>query len=272
MPSLLDSVADLLKEVAETELLSRFRRLGPAEVTRKWNPVDPDDLVTTADRAAEAELSRRLVSLLPGSVVVGEEAAAAEPRLLEALRGSEPIWLVDPLDGTKNFARGSGPFATMVALVQRGELLLSSIYFPVERQLWRAERGGGVERPHAAASASGSECSGLSSKRRRPRGSIHHATWPGSKSPQDRTELFELRPPFSCTAFQYAELGQGIADFALYYRLAPWDHAPGALILRETGGVVRHLEGREYRVTDDQAFTLLAADEGRWKEVSESFR
>src|SRR3954471_16654534 len=118
MPSeLLNRLGDVLREGAQREIAPRFRQLAPSDVIGKPSADDPHDLVTAADRAAEAALTERLPELVPGSTVVGEEAVAADPSVLQRLRGNAPVWLVDPLDGTKNFAAGRWPFGTMVALV-----------------------------------------------------------------------------------------------------------------------------------------------------------
>lgn len=82
----------------------------------------PGELVTVADREAEAWLTPRLAALVPGSRVVGEEAVEADPSLLEGLEGGV-AWLLDPVDGTSNFARGEARFAMMAALLRDGEAL-----------------------------------------------------------------------------------------------------------------------------------------------------
>src|SRR5258706_11851694 len=127
---LLNQLGEVLRDVAQREIAPRFLKLQPSDVVGKPSAEDPGDLVTAADGAAEAELTLRLPELVPGSSVVGEEAVAADPSVLERLRGAAPVWVVDPLDGTKNFAAGHGPFGTMVVLVERGELLVSGIYLP----------------------------------------------------------------------------------------------------------------------------------------------
>jgi fructose-1,6-bisphosphatase/inositol monophosphatase family enzyme len=129
--ALLDRLGQVLRQVADSEIASRFQRLAPSDVIGKPSIEDPTDVVTAADRAAEAELTLRLPELLPGSSVVGEEAVSTDPQVLERLRGKAPVWVVDPLDGTRNFAAGRGPFGTMVALVERGTLIASGIYLPL---------------------------------------------------------------------------------------------------------------------------------------------
>jgi fructose-1,6-bisphosphatase/inositol monophosphatase family enzyme len=142
--ALLEQLGRVLREVAQAEIVARFQKLAPNEVISKATTEDPLDLVTAADRAAEAALTIRLQELVPNSTVVGEEAVAADPGVLERIREAAPVWIVDPLDGTKNFAAGHGPFGTMVALVERGTLLAAGIYLPLSDRNFLAERGLGT--------------------------------------------------------------------------------------------------------------------------------
>src|SRR3546814_9282988 len=72
-------------------------------------------LVTGVQTCALSDLAR-LTDLLPGSLVVGEEAVHAEPALMDQLASDAPVWILDPIDGTRNFAHGRPVFAIMVAL------------------------------------------------------------------------------------------------------------------------------------------------------------
>jgi len=258
--SLLNQLGQVLREVAQREIAPRFQKLEPSDVIGKPTAEDPYDLVTAADRAAEAELSVRLPELVPGSIVVGEEAVAADPSLLERLRGSAPVWVVDPLDGTKNFAAGHGPFGTMVVLVERGTLLAAGIYFTVGDRMFLAERGLGAyfngERIPARAATSGVL-----------QGSIYVRYMPEhlATSLSERAAHHVQVPGVICAAHEYTQVALGLKDYVQYYRLLPWDHAPGALILREAGGVARHPDGRDYEIFDKAEATLLSPDEQTWQ-------
>lgn len=109
-----DEVATLIHEVAVSAVLPRWRALADGDVEEK----SPGEVVTSVDRAAEALLTERLLAILPDALVIGEEATAADPSLLDAVEEAPLLWLVDPLDGTQNFVNGSADFAVMVALVQ----------------------------------------------------------------------------------------------------------------------------------------------------------
>jgi fructose-1,6-bisphosphatase/inositol monophosphatase family enzyme len=258
--ALLEQLGRVLREVAQTEIVTRFRKLTPSDVISKATTEDPLDLVTSADRAAEAALTARLRELVPNSTVVGEEAVAADRSVLALLHGPAPVWIVDPLDGTKNFAAGHGPFGTMVVLVEGGTLLAAGIYLPESDRSFLAERG------------LGAYVDGVRIAPRAPASGVLVGTPYSRYMPEDEAARLMARaaahrqiPGVICAAHEYTQIALGLKDYTLYYRLLPWDHAPGALIVREAGGVVRHPDGRDYHVFDERAPTLLSPDEATWQ-------
>jgi fructose-1,6-bisphosphatase/inositol monophosphatase family enzyme len=256
---LLRDLGAILRDVALREILPRFRALAATEIQSKATTDDPDDLVTSADHAAEASLLSSLPALVSGSKVIGEEGSAADPSQLELLREDAPVWIVDPLDGTRNFASGRGPFGPMAALVHHGVVLAAGILLPLEDRLFLAARGQGAfdngkrlrqrRRP-------GTRLVGTSNLRFAP--GDHAASLVARIAEHDQV------PPVMCAAHEYAEIAQSGKDYVVYFRLLPWDHAPGALIVREAGGVVRHPDGSEYDVFDGVKPTLVAPTEAIW--------
>ena len=121
----IEAVAAIICEVADQVIMPRWRNLAAHEIGTKTRP---DDIVTIADREAEIELTRRLGDMLPGSRVVGEEAVAADARVLEIFRGPDPIWVIDPIDGTRKFTEGKPTFDVLVALVHKGKGVAGWIY------------------------------------------------------------------------------------------------------------------------------------------------
>src|SRR5882672_1933864 len=117
-------VADLMRETASAELLPRFRNLAKEDIRQKR----PGDIVTVADIASEQRLASGLARILPGVPMVGEEAVEGDASLLDLIgRRGEACWIVDPLDGTANFAAGKDQFAVIVCLVHRTEAVASWI-------------------------------------------------------------------------------------------------------------------------------------------------
>jgi fructose-1,6-bisphosphatase/inositol monophosphatase family enzyme len=135
-----DEIERIIRTVAEREVEPWFGRLTATDIVEKA----PGDLVTVADRAAEAALTVALEAVVPGSVTVGEEAVAADPTVQAALDGDAPVWVIDPIDGTHNFATDNPRFAMLVALAHRGELLASWTYAPALDLMATARRGAGA--------------------------------------------------------------------------------------------------------------------------------
>lgn len=254
-----EAVARILQEVAAEEVLPRFRALGDADIRTKGG----GEPVTVADEAAEIALGARLIDALPGSRVIGEEAVAGDPALLEGLASDEAVWIVDPIDGTANFARGSPIFAIMVALARRGETVGAWIHDPVGGRTAIAERGGGAwidgRRLAVAQGAPALEM----------RGTLHAGTFAKpemARQVQARRDRVGAIKSLRCAGHEYLRMAGGEMHFALFTRLMPWDHAPGTLIHREAGGVARTLDGTSYQPRSyRKPGLLMAPDEGSWE-------
>lgn len=138
---MISAVAEIVREVALTEILPRFGTLKVHEIRTKTHP---GDLVTDADIQAELHLSRLLTALLPGSVVVGEEATHHDRAVLDRLSEDAPVWVIDPVDGTNNFAHGRDSFGVIVALVKKGRTVAGCIHDPVKNITVIGEEGAGA--------------------------------------------------------------------------------------------------------------------------------
>lgn len=249
--SLADRVAALLREVAAAAVMPRFQALGRDDVTEK----SPGELVTVADREAERLIAAGLASLRPGTRVVGEEACSRTPALLDQL-GAGDAWLVDPIDGTANFAAGQPPFAMMVALLRGGDTVGAWVLNPLSGSIVVAERGSGAwrdgRRLAAAPARATAELSGIASPFFRP---------PEGEAIVARIgqNVAALRPSRRCAGAEYPMVAEAAADFALYWRTLPWDHAAGALLVEEAGGAVLRLDGRRYRAAGSGTGLIVAS-------------
>lgn len=253
-----DSVTRIIEEVTAEEILPRFRSLAAEEVGRKA----AGEVVTVVDVAAEERLGERLRDLMPGSLVIGEEAATERPRLLDDLAGSASVWVIDPLDGTANFASGTPIFAVMVALISAGQAIAGWIHDPIGCRTAVSELGQGAwmagRRLTAARPASPREM----------RGTLHasqFATPEMNRLVQGRRNRVGAIRSLRCAGYEYLRLATGEMHFSFFTKLMPWDHAPGTLIHREAGGVGRFLDGRVYQPLPNGANgLLLAPDERSW--------
>ena len=239
-----DDVLTLLKDVAEEVINPRFRALAAEEIAEK----NPGDLVTVADREAEVRITEALRRAYPDALVLGEEATADDPTLLDRFRSAEHAFTVDPVDGTKNFVHGSPDHAVMVAELRGGEVVRSWIWQPQHERAYVAERGAGAWVNGRAADAAAA--------RRRPAWASPRAG-PGSGAPLGTLRALDLT--WVCCGVDYPKLVEGAADYALYRRAKPWDHAPGSLLLTEAGGFVGTFDGSPYRPRLDPPLGLIAA-------------
>lgn len=261
MPDLISSVSNLLREASETCVMSV---IGKQEA----NPEEksPGEWVTEADKASEAFLEPALRALIPGSSVIGEEAAYADPSVLDRLKDDGDVWLVDPLDGTANFAKGVPPFALMVALIRDGETMASWILEPLTNQLSVSEKGSGswINNQQITVNQDSPELkvmTGAVLRRFLPQELDRHIT--------EAENLFaNLSAGSKCAGFDYPAVATRSMDFALYWRTLPWDHAAGVLFLQETGGYVARPDGSAFRVVDHAKSGLLVAhNKATWLKV-----
>jgi fructose-1,6-bisphosphatase/inositol monophosphatase family enzyme len=260
----LDQVADLIREVAATIVLPRFRHLAATDVTQK----SPGDLVTIADQESERALTAGLTAILPGSTVVGEEAVAADPALLSRVGDPGAVWIVDPVDGTNNFAAGKTPFAVMVALVRGHELTAAWILDVPGDHLTVAEAGAGAYRDGVRVKTrtddpGASALRGVVARHYLPPRLREIAT-------VNAPALGEVTNGHHCAGYEYPAVATDEQQFALFWRILPWDHAPGALIIREAGGTVLHLDGTPYHPTDSERGLLVAPNDDVWHTVRDT--
>lgn len=249
-------VAELMRETAHAVILPRYQALAADQIQEKA----PGDLVTIADKESEAMLSEGLAKLLPEAAIIGEEACAADPALLPTL-GDQLAWIIDPIDGTHNFAHGQPPFAIMIALVDGGQAQASWIYDPLAERLCSALRGKGAaidgRKVTARESGAALPVAGISTLFMDPAvrdGFLERAT--------GKMTLADIP---RCAGEQYPRIVLGQNDLALFERTLPWDHVPGALFLEEAGGKVARLDGSPYRYSDSRIGLLAAASEAIWE-------
>ncbi len=258
-------ITDLMRAVAAKEIMPRFGRLGPDEVRGKSGPLDP---VTIADEAAERALTSGLQRLFPHCAVFGEESASLDPSQFALLKGSRPVFVIDPIDGTANYTAGLPLFGVMIALVVHGETEAGFIYDPWRDDTAIAIRGQGA----VLVAADGSRSRLKVADAAPPEAMVASLSWRYMASPMRESVLSAL-PRFGstielrCAAQAYRLLAMGHCHAGLYLRTLPWDHAAGVLIFQEAGGHAAQLNGTAWQPGDLESGLLLARDQANWRSV-----
>lgn len=259
---MLDVVEALVAEVASAEIMPRFRRLTAADIASKSGPMD---LVTVADEAAEAALTRGLQRHFPGCAVVGEEATTRDPTLLAQVSEAGLCFVVDPIDGTFNFASGLPLFGVIVAVVEQGRTTGAVIHDPVGRDTALARAGQGAWLRSTDGTTAALRVSGG-----KPLAEMGGTlSWKYFEEPL-RSRVCTRLPTlgwawdYRCAAHQYRLLAAGHCDFAVYNRTLPWDHAAGVLLHAEAGGYAARLDGQAYAAGTLDGGLICAPDQASW--------
>ena len=232
----IERVGEIIAQIAEDEIMSRHGKLHQGQISTKSGP---QDFVTEADVAAEARLETALKEVLPEAGFIGEEGVSRDGSILSALeQEAGSYWIVDPLDGTRNFIEGRDEFGSVVALVRQGEIVGAWIYGVLERKLAMASKGDGAYWDGAPLGpvsgrtdfSNDGALKDLSGYRAIGALGAEHARL-------GKTLLDDFTTgPARCSAYAYINMARGLRDFGLFARLNVWDHAAGVLLLREIGG------------------------------------
>jgi myo-inositol-1(or 4)-monophosphatase len=198
------------------------------------------DLVTEADRASEALITKRIGERWPGHNIMGEEGTRSE-------QGSDYRWYVDPLDGTTNFAHGYPVFCVSLGLEHKDERVAAVIFDPTREEMFTAEKGGGAflngQPIHVSSIANLAEClvaTGFPSHKRHKNPNIffYH---------QITLKTHGVRRAGSA-ALDLCNVASGRFDGFWEFNLNPWDTAAGVLIVQEAGGRVTRFDGQPFRI------------------------
>ncbi len=268
-PAQRTQIINIVRRAAKAEIMPRFRHLSDGDIRTKSNA---HDLVTEADTRAEAMITRALQIAFPSALVIGEEAVAAKPELLDGIAEAQLAFHIDPVDGTWNFAHGLPVFGVIIAATRYGKPVFGLIYDPVGDD-WAVadeEMTPQLQRPFGAArtlkAATGKPLEEMS-------GVIPLHLFPKEKQAQ----LAATFPGFAqvntlrCSAHEYRMLAQGHVDFSITALLHPWDHAAGALITARAGSHVEMLDGGDYDATRKTGHLLVAPDKATWSKLKKIF-
>lgn len=247
----LSHIQELLVSETDAEL-TRWRR-RPTQREKA-----DGSLVTELDHSLQNRLARALQAHWPDIALLGEEMDAARQQALLA-GDAAPLWCLDPLDGTTNFAAGAPFFCVSLALLHEGRAQCGLVYDPLRGECFAAGRGQGARlndvtlRPPPAPDDLAGCLANVDFKRLSPDLAVRLARQPPYRSQRN----------FGSCALEWAWLAAGRIHIYLHGGMKLWDHAAGALILAEAGGHGCTLEGRGVTPDSGAARSVVAAGDAR---------
>ncbi|MDB4837881.1 inositol monophosphatase [Marinomonas sp.] len=271
---------DIARRAGREIVMPNFRQLDQADVETKSSI---SDLVTVADTACEIFITEQIQYHFPSWEVVGEEATAQDASITNRIQHADTCVIIDPIDGTWNYAHGIPDFGIILAVVEKGITQFGLLYDPVNDDWIFSNRTEGtffqrtsLAEQHTLATPAQAPLS-LKITPKKELGSlagimsIH--SYSGEKKKHfalQATHFARINNLPSCPA--YRQLSLGHFDFSLTYKMLPWDHAAGVLIYTEAGGVCRPLSGEEYQPSMLQGEMLATQSEELWQTIAAHFR
>lgn len=258
-----------MRDAARTHVVPRFRQLAHGEISTKSGP---GDLVTIADTEAERAFTAAIRTLWPAAEVLGEEAVAADKGLRARMGTADWAVVVDPVDGTWNFAKGLTVFGMILSVFRRGVPVWGVLYDPLMDD-WIAADG------HAAhlQAPGGASRRLATSTETRPERMVGYLSLGLFRKPE-RQRIAPMLAEFSratslrCACHEYRMLAEGHVDFCLSGPVPhPWDHGAGVLAVTAAGGKVAFIDGAPYTATREKGVILAANSPAVWDMLAARF-
>jgi myo-inositol-1(or 4)-monophosphatase len=250
MTTRIERLQELVRTAAQEELLPRFTHVG-------HDYKADGSLITEADLAIQKRLAMQLAESWPEIGFLGEEMSEAEQTAL--LESGQPLWCLDPLDGTRNFAGGIPYFSVSLALLEEGGVSLGIVYDPIRDECFAAENGKGatlngkpLSVPESGVSLE--QCTSLIDLKRLPK---PLAARLATEAP------YASQRSFGSVALDWCWLACGRCQIYLHGKQNVWDYAAGNLIFLEAGGFSSTLEGESVFVNALIPRTALGAGEAQ---------
>jgi len=244
----LQTLEDIIRQVAKEEILPRFNRVS-------YEVKDDGSLLTEADLSADKRICDALADLYPQIAFLSEEMEVFEQE--ELLNTAENLWCLDPLDGTSNFAAGIPLFATSLALFVKGEVQIGITYDPIRDEMFSAIKGQGAwlnGEPlvcHASGFAMNKTIAIVDFKRLKPKlvqRLLNHAPYKSQRN-------------LGSCVLEWAWMAANRGHLYLHGGMKLWDLAAGTLILEEAGGHACTLDGENvFRPAMNPRSVLISPD------------
>ena len=235
----------LLTDTSQKIILPKYKTLKNNEIKTKDSS---NDFVTIADEESEFFLTKNLKNIIPSSHVIGEESVYLNRDILNQLNEKEPVWVIDPIDGTSNFISGIDKFYIIIALVVSNDTIMGWIHNPITLETVWGYKGYGTWIDNKKISIDK-----INNNLKDNKAAIYHKSLINHK---DKLSYIKYN---GSAAHEYVSLIKSEIQISCFSRLLPWDHAAGILLHKEAGGYSALLNSREYSPNSKNSGGVLSA-------------
>ena len=257
----------LLKKVNERVILNYFNNLNSNEIFTKTSD---DDFVSIADKKSEELISKELIGFLNIKNFIGEESSYTDKKKYNTLLNEPLVWVVDPIDGTKNYINGKDTFCSMISLVSFSIPIATFIYYPLKNIYVYAFKGFGAY----SMNIDTNKITKLSINQTIPKLILGSGGTKGIPDPYRKYILDNLRNNtnrvfIGSAGIETIMLANNETQFLFHGRVTPWDHSPLDLIIRESGGFVYMAKNKKMFNLNSKGPILAASNNLLWDRIKE---
>ena len=262
---IINYISDLLVEVNELIILKYYKNLSSKHINTKSSD---DDYVSIADKESEIYIVKNLIGFLNINQYIGEETSYTNKDDYKSLEKNALYWVIDPIDGTKNYINGKNEFCSMISLVFNSIPIASFVYYPLKNLLVYAFKGFGAY----SLEIKTKKIIQLRIQQNSFNNIVGSGGTKGIQEPLRQKVLQNLRKYtnrlfIGSAGIEAIMLASNETQFVFHGRVTPWDHSPLDLIIKESGGCVYMLNDKAEFNIFSRGPILAASNDQIWENI-----
>lgn len=262
---IINYISDLLVEVNKLIILKYYKNLSSKHINTKSSD---DDYVSIADKESEIYIVKNLIGFLNINQYIGEETSYTNKDDYKSLEKNALYWVIDPIDGTKNYINGKNEFCSMISLVFNSIPIASFVYYPLKNLLVYAFKGFGAY----SLEIKTKKIIQLRIQQNSFDNIVGSGGTKGIEEPLRQKVLQNLRKYtnrlfIGSAGIEAIMLASNETQFVFHGRVTPWDHSPLDLIIKESGGCVYMLNDKAEFNIFSRGPILAASNDQIWENI-----
>jgi fructose-1,6-bisphosphatase/inositol monophosphatase family enzyme len=262
---IINYISDLLVKVNELIILKYYKNLSSKHINTKSSD---DDYVSIADKESEIYIVKNLIGFLNINQYIGEETSYTNKDDYKSLEKNALYWVIDPIDGTKNYINGKNEFCSMISLVFNSIPIASFVYYPLKNLLVYAFKGFGAY----SLEIKTKKIIQLRIQQNSFDNIVGSGGTKGIEEPLRQKVLQNLRKYtnrlfIGSAGIEAIMLASNETQFVFHGRVTPWDHSPLDLIIKESGGCVYMLNDKAEFNIFSRGPILAASNDQIWENI-----